>query len=172
MRIAIVGPESSGKTTLAEYLEETLECHMVPEFAREYLSQRKGREYDINDVSRIAKVHFKNMHRLDTPFTVCDTEMSTIVIWSEERFEEAHEGMLKLEENQTVDHYILCKPDLPWQPDPLRENEKDRDRIFERYQTRLTALDRSFKVLEGEGDSRNEDAVEFVKNWIAEVPTE
>lgn len=51
--ITIVGPESSGKTTLARKLAAYLGCPWVPEYAREYL-EGLGRRYEEADLKEIA----------------------------------------------------------------------------------------------------------------------
>jgi nicotinamide riboside kinase len=169
MRIAIVGPESSGKTVLSEYLAEATGADLVPEFAREYLGQRKGKTYDISDLLRIGKVQSKHMHRGKGDVCVCDTDMTTIVIWAKEKFETVPQELLDLEKAQSVDHYLLCKPNLPWEPDVLRENEADRERLFEVYKTRLTELEHPFEIIEGQGDERLSGAKALLIAWVKEV---
>jgi nicotinamide riboside kinase len=53
-KIAIIGPESTGKSTLANQLSNELSFPLVPEFAREYL-KNLNREYKYSDLSEIAQ---------------------------------------------------------------------------------------------------------------------
>jgi len=68
---------------------------------------------------------------------IADTELTVIKIWSEYKYNSCSEFILNSYENQAFDHYFLCKPDIPWEPDPLRENENERDELFQLYLAEL-----------------------------------
>jgi len=132
-KIVITGPESCGKTTLAKSLGEIYKCHVVKEFARDYLN-KLNRKYKYDDLLKIAKGQEKEevkINALEKKILICDTSIHTIKIWSHDKFNKCHPKVYDLEENYR--HYFLCSPDIPWEYDPLRENPKDRDRIFNAY---------------------------------------
>jgi nicotinamide riboside kinase len=152
-RIAVLGPESSGKTTLCEFLADTHGAVLVEEYAREYLDvTEKG--YSSKDLICIAQEQFKRNSEVKGGLVVCDTEMITIELWYSEKFSEAPKVILDLAQTQQFDHYLLCRPDFPWEEDPLRENPKDRDRLFSLYLEILEKGAKPYHILEGPHSER------------------
>lgn len=156
IKIAIVGPESSGKTTLAEGLMIDRRAWHVSEVAREYLNDL-DRPYAEGDLLEIAKAQAQNEDTIvEDPkgVMVCDTDMITIRIWSEEKFGRCHPWILKQSEERHYDLWLLCKPDIPWEPDPMRENPHDRDRLFTVYEGLLKWLEKPYLIIEGSRKER------------------
>ena len=124
--IVVTGPESSGKTTLVNRLKADYGLPIVREFARTYLEQN-GAEYKLSDLEIIGKC--QNIQELEAnntyPIIVCDTDIITIDIWSMEVFGKPNSLP---NNNATLKHYLLCKPDIPWEAGAFRENPNDRDR--------------------------------------------
>ncbi|MFN6117543.1 MAG: AAA family ATPase [Flavobacteriales bacterium] len=163
-KIAIVGPESSGKSTLCMALAQHYQVKWVDEFARNYL-EHPGRPYTEADLLTIAhgqcalEEHIMQHH---DGLLFCDTDMITIRIWSEEKYGRCAPELLALAEHRHYDHWLLCTPDIPWEPDPLRENPHDRDRLFTVYHAMLMRLDKPFTVVTGSPDERLRAAVSAV----------
>lgn len=156
IRIAITGPESSGKTTLAKMLAEKLEAYYVPEFARDYLMQRQQKSYTIEDVVYMAKMQFKN-NQQDHPgkdFVVCDTELTVFKVWLDDKFNRCPTEVLNLLKAQKFDFIFLCTPDIPWEKDPLREDSGRRDFLFEKYIEELNKQDIRYFILKGDESER------------------
>ena len=151
LKIAFTGPESSGKTTLAKLVAETYKGIWIEEYARKYLSNKSS--YDQSDLDIIAQKQIENW-KVEGDFIIADTELTVIKVWSEYRFKDCSEFILEAYKNQDFDHYFLCKPDIPWEEDPLRENPDNRDELFELYLNELKALNRSFTIAEGNLDNR------------------
>ncbi len=148
IKIAFTGPESSGKTTLCMALSEAFSCPWIPEFAREYLEKKEG--YDLEDMDTMAQGQARRWENyIDQKLILCDTEMLVFKIWSEVKFGASTAIIENLYKTQNFDFYFLCKPDIPWEDDPLRENPNDREALFEMYFTELTKTQRPFKVLSG-----------------------
>lgn len=147
--IVITGPESSGKTTLVNRLIADYGIPLVPEFARTYL-QQNGAEYSFEDLEIIGKC--QNIQELEAhnkyPDIICDTDIITIDIWAMEVF---GKPIFLPNRNTNVKHYLVCKPDIPWEQDAFRENPNDRDRLFEVYIEYLEERSLSFEVLNEEG---------------------
>lgn len=131
----------------------------MPEYAREYLTARDGR-YDRADLLRIAEGQCaaEDAALSGGPILFCDSDMVTIRIWSEEKFGGCDPRILRLAETRHYDHWLLCRPDLPWEPDPLRENPHDRDRLFTVYERMLGRLGRPYSIIEGDRIQRVEMA--------------
>ena len=153
--IAIVGPECSGKTTLIEALAHHYRCAWVKEFARAALEE-DGPEYAEEDLLAFAQGQLLALgegialaKRTPPPLVFCDTDIITIRIWSEDVFGRCHPLIDQLAKQVAFDHWFLCKPDMPWEADPLRENPHDRDRLFVVYENMLNTLGKPYTVMQG-----------------------
>jgi len=153
-RIAITGPESSGKTKLANDLANHFNVEFVPEFAREYLLAKNG-AYDFSDLDKIAEGQIKSIELAqDNKPLIVDTEMLVMYIWSRVRFGKVSSFVQQKLNNQKFDLYILCDIDIPWEDDPLRENEYDRDDLFQLYYKKLRDMKVNFIVVKGNPEER------------------
>jgi NadR type nicotinamide-nucleotide adenylyltransferase len=170
--IAIVGPESSGKTALASELGKRLHAPVVPEYAREYLTVRGG-SYAKEDLDHIAKGQFDAEQRLlqeEHPVVICDTDLSVIKIWSDTKYGNTSAGITALLAGQPERFLLLMQPDLPWEPDPLRENPNDRDELFDRYVEFLDETGASYAVVGGEGEKRLKNAMDAIERLTPITP--
>lgn len=131
-RILLLGPESTGKSTLASDLAAYFGEPWVPEFARNYLNQL-GRPYTYSDLLRIAKgqMALEDKQAKDArKFLFCDTDLRVIQVWSMHKFGKVHEWTLRELPKRQYDLILLTAIDLPWEPDPLREHPREEDRKF------------------------------------------
>ena len=151
-RIAFTGPESCGKTTIAKRFAAKVEGVYVEEFARAYLEPRNG-QYDESDLLTIAQGQRAMWDEING-ILVADTEMLVLRIWSEVRFGRTNPVIEALLNNQDFDHYFLCYPDIPWQPDPLREHPEQRLELFERYINELEKMNLPYSILKGDLETR------------------
>jgi nicotinamide riboside kinase len=153
-RFAVTGPESSGKTTLAIALSEQYDGIFIPEFARGYLEQKNG-IYSIEDLDWIAEKQLALWEeRSAEKLLFCDTEMLVLKIWSEFKYRTCSTFILEAFRNQQFEHYFLCRPDIDWEEDPLRENPEDREELFERYLSELKKQQIPFTIVEGTLENR------------------
>ena len=152
LRIAVTGPESSGKTTLATELSQELGVDSFPEQSRTFLHSTNG-VYSFSDLDTIALGQVQ-LWQIATPPIICDTEMTVIKVWSEVKFGKVSPLVMNLYHEQVFDHYFLCAPDIPWEPDPLREDRDQRDWLFQLYEKEFIALRRPFTVLTGSKKDR------------------
>ena len=156
-KIIVTGPESSGKTTLCNYIASHFKLSQSIEYARKFL-KKKGKEYIQDDLLKIAKGQL-NLEKVNK---VLDTDLITIKIWSEYKFGNCDTWILdKIEEQKNENRfYLLCKPDIPWESDPLRENPNDRLNLFEIYKMELENLGHNYYIVEGK--NRLEDVIEKI----------
>lgn len=143
------GPESSGKTTLAERLSADLNLPIVPEFARQYL-ENKGGKYALEEVDYMAQIQKELEADAPGNRVICDTDLLTFYIWKKEVFVVDDVSLLQ-ELKKTPRHYLLCKPNIPWIQDPLRENPLDRDRLFSLYLEVIEGSNIPFSIIDGDG---------------------
>lgn len=150
-KILFTGPESSGKTSLARWCTRHFNGQLVPEYARYFLEGRKG--YNKDDVLHMLKAQLmmeKDISQSGFDLIIADTSLLVFEIWLEEKFDSSLvEAGYDLNHLSSFDHIFLCKPDFPWEFDPLRENPFDRERLFERYQSKLKEIHCSFIILSG-----------------------
>jgi NadR type nicotinamide-nucleotide adenylyltransferase len=159
-KVAVLGPECSGKTTLSKALAAHFGATWVAEVARGYLERTDG-AYKEPDLLLIAKAQLAEeramfeAHSIGPPsFLFCDTEMITIRIWSQEKYGRVDTALERLVQQNNYDHFLLCRPDIPWEADPLRENPTDRDRLFHLYEAALIELGRPYTIIEGTPEQR------------------
>jgi NadR type nicotinamide-nucleotide adenylyltransferase len=137
-KIVIIGPESTGKSTLCQQLAEYYNTVWCPEFAREYLSD-KGMNYNYEDLLNIAhgQLELEDSMILEARngFYFIDTDMYVMKVWCEVAFENCHTWILKQIAQRKYDLYLLCSIDLPWQADGLREypDLDFRKKLFDMY---------------------------------------
>ncbi len=164
LKIAITGPESSGKTTLAKALSKHFDCPWVPEYARKYLSKKEG-VYSQEDLNSILKGQLELEEKLtikNAPFIFCDSDPLVLWIWSNVKFSNVSSEINEAWLNHHYDLYLLLYPDLKWEFDPLRENKNDRMELFSLYQEKLKSSRRSYVIIKGE-DKLNK-AIQTIQN--------
>lgn len=165
-RILILGPESTGKSTLAEKLAQHYAEPWVPEVAREYL-ENLDRLYTYEDLLQIGKQQMNLEDELAlsaTRFLFCDTDLRVIQVWSQHRYGKVDPWVLKEIARRTYDLILLCAPDLPWQEDLLREHPEleMRQHFFEVYQQLAQASEFPWILISGETAERLSKAIEAV----------
>lgn len=164
-RIAIIGPESSGKTKLCSELAIAFQTVWVPEYAREYL-ESISRTYTFQDIEHISKTQLqleKEAIKKANQFIFSDTELIISKIWCQDVFHSTPQWMDVEIRSNPYDLYLLTTPDLPWIYDPLRENEKRRDHFFKLYHYELTSQVLTFEVVSGKGKNRLQNAIGAIK---------
>ena len=164
MRIAITGPESSGKTTLTKALAETLGWRPVSEYAREYLQSTNG-VYGFDDLEKIATGHFDRIKNSDQD-TIVDTDFIVMKVWSDVRFGKTAKKIQELIEHDLFDLHIVCMPDIPWEPDPLRENPTDRDVLLKQYFEELEASHKKWIAVSGSHEERLTKSLKEIQNLL------
>lgn len=174
--IVILGPESSGKTQLAQALAAHYHTAWVPEAARGFLAHN-GNQYTKEDLQNIAEAQIREEERVrekwqehwkqetSRPFVFLDTDLQVIRVWSEWVFGQCDSTLLKMLSAKTHHGYLLCEPDLPWESDPLRSNPDERERlaIYHHYREMLIDLGKPWASISGQGAARLERALEALK---------
>jgi len=164
-KISIVGPESSGKTTITKILSKVLNCNYCEEYARDYLSMKKNYQYD--DLIEIGKGQdriIKKSLGKSSRYFIADTSCLVVELWSKIKYKKVDKELYQLSNNETFDFYLLCKPDIPWEKDHLRENPEDRDKIFIEYEKTLKTRKLNYIILQGSLIERLLTSLDFIKN--------
>ncbi len=161
IRIAITGPESSGKTTLCQSLSEHFNVDFIPEFARTYLEITDGK-YKQPDLDEIAKGQLESITSSQSKINVCDSDFSVLEIWSAYKYGNVSDYIRELVKKDLFDLHILCTPDIPWEEDALRENPDTRDHLFELYKESLNRHNKNFIIVSGEHKNRIKKSLQFI----------
>ncbi|MFT5820522.1 MAG: NadR type nicotinamide-nucleotide adenylyltransferase [Crocinitomix sp.] len=161
IRIAITGPESSGKTTLSRSLSEHFKVPFIPEFARTYLEKING-DYNQFDLDKIAQGQLKSILSSQNTINISDSDFSVLEIWSHYKYGNVSDFIFGLVKKDLFDLHILCTPDIPWEEDPLRENPDNRDQLFELYKESLIKHKKNFIVVSGAHKNRVEKCLETI----------
>ena len=174
-KIVVIGPESTGKSTLCKQLAQHYNGLWCPEFAREYLLSN-GTAYTYDDLLHIAKGQLA----LEDEYTrlvqglqpgaqnpnllFIDTDMYVMKVWSEFVFGKCHRFMLDQIVERKYDLYLLCYIDLPWVKDELREypDPAIRQRLYLIYKDIMANQSVPFTEIKGDYGERLKRAIEAV----------
>jgi NadR type nicotinamide-nucleotide adenylyltransferase len=168
-KILVLGPESTGKSTLAKDLSTHFSDPWAPEFAREYL-ENLGREYDFEDLSTIANGQLKvedDESSSAKEFLFCDTDLRVIHIWSAHRFGKTSPWILEEIETRIYDLILLTDIDMEWEPDPLREHPEPEQRVyfFKKYLELVKSSGFPFEIISGSREERLEKALSAIQRY-------
>ena len=141
-RIGIIGPESTGKTTLAKEIAERYHGTYVAEYAREFVEHKGTTEVTYEELCEIAKEQIKRLAVSGEGLEVFDTELIVTKVWFDYAFGRWPEWLDEAIRKYPMDLYVLLYPDIPWVPDPARSNGSDAIRLelFERYKREVDEL--------------------------------
>jgi NadR type nicotinamide-nucleotide adenylyltransferase len=166
-KIVVIGPESTGKSTLCSQLAEHYETCWCPEFAREYLLQRGGK-YNYSDLLNIAhgqlELEDTMLTQAKNGFYFVDTDMYVMKVWCEVVFENCYTWILKQIALRQYDLFFLCDVDLPWVKDELREypDLEFRKKLFNMYRDLLINQKTKWAEISGTDTQRLQMAVSII----------
>lgn len=166
--ISIIGPESTGKTWLANKLAEHYSTHYVPEYSREYFNNKEY-VYDIDDLVDIAVGQLHNeesAYSRSNKLIFCDTDILSISIWSQVVFGKVPKWIAEVVDKQVYDLYLLCNLDVEWEDDPLRKNNHNRQFIYNLFVNELEKHSFNFRIISGVSDERLDNAIKFVDEFL------
>ncbi len=166
-KIAIVGPESTGKSVTAKYLAEQLQTICVPEYAR-YYCQALNNQYTPQDEVNMFYGQLALEEALipiaKNNLLICDTTILTVKVWCDHLFGDTPQEVKKEIDRRHYDLYLLMDIDLPWQDDPLRDFPHQREYFMGVWKKELQTLDANYSVVSGIGEERLVNALAFVKS--------
>lgn len=181
-KVVIIGPESTGKSTLCKQLAEHYETVWCPEYAREYLLEY-GTDYTYDDLLKVAKGQLAleddytnkavdnwraNREKLSLPLLFADTDMYVMKVWCEYVFGKCHTYILDNIVERKYSLYLLCNVDLPWVKDELREypDLETRKELYHIYKDILINQSLPWTVISGNYEERLQSAIDFVNSVL------
>jgi NadR type nicotinamide-nucleotide adenylyltransferase len=165
IRIAIVGPECTGKTDLSRFLAHHYQTRLVPEYAREYIDQL-NRPYEKSDLLAIAKTQLLVEDKLAqeaNKILICDTNLLIIKIWSEFKYGDCAAEIVENMVYRKYDLHLLMYIDIPWVDDLQREHPDKRALLYELYRNELIRNKINFIEVKGSQELRREAAVNAIE---------
>lgn len=181
-KVVIIGPESTGKSTLCEQLAQHYETIWCPEFAREYLLTN-GANYEYEDLLTIAKgqlaledeyttmLENRSLPLLENgghiPLFI-DTDMYVMKVWCEFAFGQCHSFILDAIVKRKYDLYLLCQADLPWTHDEFREypDLQTRQKLYRIYKDIMLNQPVPWAEISGDYEERLEKATRAVDSLL------
>ena len=148
-RIGIIGPESTGKTTLAKEMAHRHQGTYVPEYAREYVERKGTTEVTYDELCEIARQQIDEMASQQDGLYIFDTELIVTKVWFDYAFGRWPDWLDEAIRKYPMSQYLLLYPDLPWVADPARSNGSDEIRLelFERYKREIEALGIPYTII-------------------------
>lgn len=179
IKVVVIGPESTGKSSLCEQLANHYNTEWVKEYAREYLLTN-GTEYSYDDLLEIAKGQFAlenaaielvenkttniSASNSSSQIILLDTNMYVLKVWCEFVFEKCHPWILNQIVENSYDLYLLCDIDLPWVKDELREypDLEIREKLYHHYKDLLVNQSTPWVNISGNYQQRLENAINAI----------
>lgn len=167
-RIAITGPESTGKSNLTRHLAKHYQTDYVDEYARTYIDGL-SRPYVQQDILIIAQNQLRNEQQALVNcqnYLFCDTELIVAKVWSIHKYGHCDPWILDKIRTHTYDLFLLCNVDLPWEYDEQREHPHLRKYFFDKYEQELQQYGFPYAVVSGEGTQRLENAIHMIDHFL------
>ncbi len=182
-KIVVIGPESTGKSTLCQQLAEHYETMWCPEFARDYLLTN-GKDYEFENLLTIAKGQLSLESELEAKLEkqsetlleegghlplFIDTDMYVMKVWCEFVFNKCHRFVLDQIVERKYDLYLLCNIDLPWVADELREypDLETRRKLYHIYKDLMINQPVPWIDIRGNSEERLQRAINAVDPLLA-----
>lgn len=167
-KIAVVGPESTGKSTISAQLAQHYQTVWVPEYARGYcekLTEPCTWQDEINMFRGQLELEQELLPKANK-ILICDTTFITVKIWSDHMFGKSPQEVIDKLPKHPYDFYLLMDIDLPWEHDPLRDFPDLREHFMEVWHKELHELNASYVVISGEGELRQQNAVRAIDSFL------
>lgn len=167
-KIAIVGPESTGKSTISMQLARHYQTRWVPEYARYYcaaLVEPCTVQDEINMFHGQLALEDACLAVADQPLIICDTTILTVKIWCDAMLGATPVLVLDTLAQRPYDHYLLMDIDLPWEDDVLRDFPHQREYFMDVWHRELQSLQASYTVINGKED-RLQNAIAAIDTFM------
>ncbi len=174
-RVVLIGPEASGKTTLASELAAEFGAPWTPEAARLF-AESWPEPLSLETVAPIARLSMRledeALAAMDASdgarrLLIRDTDLVSTVVYSRHYYGTVEAWIEREARARRADLYLLCRPDLPWFPDGVRDRPMLREELFDQFRRELEAMGARVAHLSKVGDLRRTLARDFVSHMLA-----
>ena len=167
-KIVLTGPESTGKTRLAEQLAMHYQTNWIAEYAREYV-ENLNRKYNYSDLVVIAQYQVnvvKDYKGKVNRFLFLDTDLIILKVWFDVVYNECPAWLTESISNRNIDLYLLCDIDIKWEYDHVRENaDQNREVLIKMYKQEIQNSGVPFVLIRGKDNARLANAVNAIEDW-------
>lgn len=170
-KIALLGPESSGKTTLAQILAAELDTFLVPEYFRFYWEAKrhtqKSTAWREEEFLHMAteQNRFEDAYAARAnSFLLCDTSVWQVAAWQAYYLGEASQDILRLARSRAYDLICLCRSDTPFVQDGVRDGAHSREQVYQLLQTLLKNAGLSALDVSGDIESRKALVIKAIQS--------
>ena len=173
LRVVLIGPESTGKTRLAEELAQRYGVPWSPEYARAYVETRTE-PLEFGDVDAIGRGQMAGEDatlaqavRLGLPLVLFDTDLVSTMVYSHHYYGDCPEWIAHDARSRVGDLYLLHHVDVPWVAEGVQREQPERRReLLERFRATLGALGAPVADVRGAWGERKRRAVESVDRLL------
>jgi len=149
-KICLYGPESTGKSTVAECMARRYNTVFVPEVARELITSN---DFTLDDIIRIGHAQTQRVieqSKVANKLLFCDTDVITTQIYSQHYLHAVPPVLYELEKQVTYDAYILFDTDVAWVADGLRDLGDQRQAMFDVFKNALDVRGIAYTLVRGD----------------------
>lgn len=172
-RVAVIGVESSGTTTLAQALAEHYRTAWVPEYGRHYWEGRRhtGEDWQTYEFVRIARGQQQmedDLAHRSNRLLICDTDALATHVWHRRYVGYFSDETAAIADERDYALYILTSPDFGFVQDGTREGEEIREEMHGWMRSMLEerANRTPFLVVSGAKEARLKAAVEAIDKLL------
>ena len=173
INVAILGAESTGKTTLCRDLAAHFGCPWVPEYMRTYLQAKWDKEQltcTWEDLLPIAQGQIELENKLAAQaaqsdhnhYLFCDTSLFELMVYSNWYYGDCPKALTNAALTHHYDLILLTEVDIPWVADDLRDSPHQRDEISAYFESQLTRHQKPFHRIGGDRDERVQQVLEWL----------
>ena len=172
IKVVLFGPESTGKTVLAQQLAAHYKTRWVPEFSRTYALEklREGKQLTKADVLPIAIGQMALENQLASQadrLLICDTDLLETKVYSSIYYDGfCPEVLSKIVGKNQYNLYFLTNIDIPWEADDIRDRPNERERMFQAFEQALITHNKPYVLLKGSKEDRFKVAVEHIDKLL------
>lgn len=166
--VVLIGPECSGKTTLAMQLAERFAAPWVPEAARRFVETDPTplSEATVGPIARLGMALDDAARAAKPSLLIHDTDLVSTVIYARHYYGSCPEWIVAESLQRRADLYLLCLPDLPWESDGVRDRPNARAELLAMFREQLRAMEAAYTVIGGEGSARTAAAIAAVERRL------
>lgn len=172
IKIAVIGPESTGKTQLCEQLAAHYKTTFVPEYARTYFETHDISNYSIKDLELIYTKQLElERDKLAEANRILfsDTNLISGMVWSQKVFDKLPMVITEKFAKLNYDLHIVCDIDLPWVADNQRKNESDREELLNAHYVILKQHKFNYVVVNGFNELRLQNAIKAIDQFLKPI---